>query len=342
MERNSSIEIYRIIATLAVLVFHFNGWLVGGMPKHFDLEHLSMFRFSQAVIESFSCICVNMFLVISGYFGLRLKWHSVFQICLLLFSIHIPFYVMDVMFFNETFTIKDFIRKFMIISNGGYFIQCYLMLMFLSPVINSFIEKYGKNGLRWCIMFLIVEFWFDCVTHVEFFGFNHGYSVLHFVLMYMLARYVFLYKDKFLQFKKWYWVAGYVFCSFVIFLMYVLNVNYIWQYSNPVVVVSSVCSFMPFLYRNYVNRWVNWVAQSTLAVYIIHVTAPVYYLVVRFDNFILCHYNYPVYLLLALWGVILIFFVSILYDKVRLVFTNPIYNCMIRFVEKQKDGKSSI
>ena len=35
MERNSSIEIYRIIATFAVLIFHFNGWLVGGMPKHF-------------------------------------------------------------------------------------------------------------------------------------------------------------------------------------------------------------------------------------------------------------------------------------------------------------------
>lgn len=342
MERNSSIEIYRIIATIAVLVFHFNGWLVGGMPKQFDLEHLSMFRFSQAVIESFSCICVNMFLVISGYFGLRLKWHSVFQICLLLFSIHIPFYVMDVMFFNETFTLKDFIRKLMIISNGGYFIQCYLMLMFLSPVINSFIEKYGKNGLRWCMMFLIVEYWFDCVTHVEFFGFNHGYSVLHFILIYMLARYIFLYKDKLMQFKKRYWVAGYVFCSFVIFLMYVLNVNYIWQYSNPVVVVSSVCSFMPFLYRNYVNRWVNWVAQSTLAVYIIHVTVPVYHLVVRFDNYILYHYNYSVYLLLMLWGVISIFFISILYDKVRLVFTNPIYNYMIKFVAKHKDGKSAI
>lgn len=341
MERNSSIEIYRIIATFAVLVFHFNGWLVGGMPKHFDLEHISFFRLSQAVIESFSCICVNMFIIITGYFGLRLKWHTIFQICLLLISIHIPFYVLDCFFFNESLTLIDLIRKLFVISNGGYFIQCYLMLMFLSPVINSFIEKYGKKGLRWCIIFLFVEFWFDCVTHVDFMGFNHGYSVLHFILIYMLARYICLYKDKLMQFKRWYWAEGYVLCSFIIFLMYVMDVNYIWQYSNPVVVVSSICSFIPFLYRQYVNRWVNWVAQSTLAVYIIHVTVPVYHLVVRFDNYILYHFNYPVYLLLALWGVVSIFLISILYDKVRLVFTKPIYNCVIRFVEKQKDGKSS-
>lgn len=342
MERNSSIEIYRIIATLTVLVFHFNGWLVGGMPKHFDDEHISCFRMTQAVIESCSCICVNMFLVISGYFGIRLKWQSALRICLLLFSIHIPFYIVDCMFFNEFFTLKEFARKFLVISNGGYFIQCYLMLMFLSPVINSFIEKYGRSGLRWCVLFLIVEFWFDCVTHVEFLGFNHGYSVIHFILIYMLARYVYLYRETLLKFKEWYWAAGYVLCSFILFLMYVMDVNYIWQYSNPVVVASSICSFIPFLYRQYVNRWVNWVAQSTLAVYIIQVTVPVYHLLVRYDKYILFHYDYPTYLLLALGGVFLVFVVSIIYDKVRLVFTNPIYNYVVKLVEAQKDEKSSL
>lgn len=340
MKRNSSVELYRIIATFAVLVFHFNGWLVGGMPKHFDVDHISSFRMTQAIIESCSCICVNMFLVISGYFGIRLKWQSVLRICLLLFSIHIPFYFIDCMFFNESFTLKEFVRKFLIISNGGYFIQCYLMLMFLSPVINSFIEKYGKSGLRWCVIFLIVEFWFDCVTHVEFFGFNHGYSVIHFILIYMLARYVYLYREKLLLFKKWHWVVGYTLCSFVILLMYVLDVNYIWQYSNPIIIASSICSFMPFLYRYYVNNGVNWVAQSTLAVYIIHVTVPVYHYVVMYDNYILNHYDYPVYLILAFCGVMSIFVVSILYDKVRLVFTNPIYNCILKFMDTQKNGKS--
>ena len=99
MERNSSVELYRIIATFAVLIFHFNGWLVGGMPKYFDIDNLSTFRVTQAVIESCSCICVNMFLVISGYFGLHLKFQSVLRICLLLLSVHVPFYIADCLFF---------------------------------------------------------------------------------------------------------------------------------------------------------------------------------------------------------------------------------------------------
>ena len=164
LERNSSIEIYRIIATFAVLVYHFNGWLVGGVPKYFDIDRISSFRITQALIESSSCICVNMFIVISGYFGLRLKWQSVLKICFLLLSVHIPFYMFDCLFFDATFVMKEFVRKFLIVSNGGYFIQCYLMLMFLSPLSILLLRK--QIGERDC--FLLLCLW----------GLNFGLIVL--------------------------------------------------------------------------------------------------------------------------------------------------------------------
>lgn len=339
MVRNSSIETCRILATFTVLAFHFNGWLAGGIPKHFDTDHISVFRVSQAAIESFTCICVNMFLIISGFLGMKLKWRFILCICLLLVSVHVPFYLMDCFFFSEQFEIKTFLRKFLVISNGGYFIQCYLMLMFLSPVLNSYIEKYGKSGFHWCILFIVVEFWFDCITHTDYLGFNHGFSVIHFVLVYMIARYLNLYQDVLLQYRKMYWVISYLLCSMAIFIMYFLDVDYIWQYSNPVIVFSAICSFMPFLYHNYVNKWVNWIAQSTLSVYIIHVTVPVYYMVGRFDKYILTHYNYSAYLIFALSGIIIVFVLSILYDKIRLLFTTPIYNCVIKAVEYNSHEK---
>ena len=43
-QRNSSVELYRIIATLTVLIVHFNGWFVGGMPEKFDWGNLTLFR----------------------------------------------------------------------------------------------------------------------------------------------------------------------------------------------------------------------------------------------------------------------------------------------------------
>lgn len=335
MERNSSIEIYRIIATFAVLVYHFNGWLVGGVPKYFDIDRISSFRITQALIESSSCICVNMFIVISGYFGLRLKWQSVLKICFLLLSVHIPFYMFDCLFFDATFVMKEFVRKFLIVSNGGYFIQCYLMLMFLSPIINSFVEKADrKKGLFFTLMFVGVEFWFDCITHTDYFGFQHGYSVMHFIVVYMIARYVFIYREELLRLKRCYWVAAYIASSLIILTMYVCGVNFIWQYSNPMIIISAVCSFIPFLYKSFSNKWINWIASSTLAVYIIHVTVPVYDILVKYDSYILEYYNYPIYLLLALSGVIVLFVISIIYDKFRLLFTNPIYNSIIKFIEK--------
>ena len=331
MERNSSIEVYRILATFAVLVFHFNGWLVGGMPKHFDMDNVSLFRIVQALIEACTCICVNMFIIISGYFGIRLKFQSVLRICLLLFSIHVPFYIIDCLFFDNTFQLKVFVKTFLVISNGGYFIQCYMMLMFLSPIINSFVENNKVGGLYYCVLFLFVEFWFDCITHTDNIGFNHGYSVIHFVLIYMLARYLSLNKERFLEYKKQMWIFGYLLCSLIIFEMYLLDINYVWQYSNPIIIFSAFCSFIPFLYNSYLNENINWVAKSTLAVYIIHVTVPVYYIVKGLDNYCLLYYSYPSYLLCMICCSLAVFVISIFYDKVRLLVTNPLERVLLLF-----------
>lgn len=341
MERNSSIELYRIIATFAVLVFHFNGWLVGGMPKHFDIDNISFFRISQAIIESCSCICVNMFLVISGYFGIHLKFQSVLRICLLLLFILVPFYIFDCLIFDKTFLCKEFIRKIMVISSGGYFIQCYFMLMLFSPILNAFVEKYEKKkGLYFVLILVLVEFWFDCITHTDYMGFRYGFSVLHFMIVYMVARYVNLYRQELVTFKKKHWIFAYLICTSIILLMYISGINYIWQYSNPIIILSAVCSFLPFIYNSFFNKWINWVSSSTLAVYIIHVNDPFYNVVVEYDKYILTHYQYPTYLFLAAVGVICVFIISILYDKLRLIISDPVLNFVMYLYHSRSNGKT--
>lgn len=321
--RNSSVELYRIIATFAVLVVHFNGWFVGGMPEYFDVHHLSLFRVSQMLIEAATCICVNMFLVISGYFGVRLKWESIVKICLLLFCIYIPFYLFSAIY-NSEFGVSSFIRNFFVISKSGYFIQCYLMLVFLSPALNSFVEKYGKSILWWSLVFLGIEFWFGCIMKVEALGFNKGYSVIHFVLMYMIARCLSLYKEQLIKVRCWKWVAGYMLCTILIALMYVVGIKFCWDYSNPLVVFSSICSFMPFIYYNYENKFINWIAKSTLAVYIIQVTNPVYAVIVKLDRFMLDTNPYSVYLLLSMLFIIFFFILCVLYEKMCGIAIRPI------------------
>ena len=302
------------------------------MPESFDVYHISGFRIGQTIIEAATCICVNMFLIISGYFGLRLKWESIVKICLLLLSVYIPFHLLAAIYKSE-FNVFSFTRDFLVITKSGYFIQCYLMLIFLSPVLNSFVEKYAKHlVLKWTIVFLVIEFWFGCMMKVEALGLNQGYSVIHFVLMYMIARCLFLYRTELTKVNRWIWGVGYLVCIVVISLMYIAGFKYCWDYSNPVVVFSSICSFMPFIYYNYENKLINWIAQSTLAVYVIQVTNPVHSVIVKVDCFLLEMNSYSVYLLKSLLFIILFFFLCILYDKICGIVINPLYKCVLKFV----------
>ena len=335
--RNSSIELYRIIATFAVIIVHFNGWFVGSLPESFDVHHLSSFRIGQTIIEAATCICVNMFLIISGYFGLRLKWESVIKICLLLLFIYIPFYLFTAVYKSE-FEIRTLIRNFFVITKSGYFIQCYLMLIFLSPALNSFIDKYERKLLlKWTIVFLSIEFWFGGIMKVEALGFNKGYSVIHFVLMYMIARCLFLYKTELTRLRWWTWGLGYLICTVVISLMYIAGVKYCWDYSNPVVVASSICSFIPFIYYNYENKIINWIAKSTLAVYIIQCTDPVYSFIVKLDNSMLEANPYFIYLLESLLVIVVLFFLCILYDKLCGIAIKPLSKCILQYINSKSE-----
>lgn len=315
-ERNSSIELYRIIATFAVLIVHFNGWFVGDWPlPAYDISSPTLFRTSQMIIGAAVIICVNMFVIISGYFGIRLKLSSVLKLIIYLALIYVPLYIVKCVS-NHEFVLTDFIERCCVISYAGYFIQCYFMLMILSPVINAFIDKYGRDSLKWVLLFWGLEFWFDCIMEVEELGYNRGYSVIHFVLMYMIARCIKLYEDDIKKIKQWVWVLGYLLSSIVIIICFLVGITWCWDYSNPVVVFSSVCSFLPFLYKTYHNKVINWIASGTLAVYIIHVTYFIRSTLQRTDANLLETNSYPMYLIKIFVVILMVFVVSVIYGVV--------------------------
>ena len=78
-ERESNVELFRILAMFLVLVVHFTGWFVGGLADPFDSTKDLSFRMGQMVMEALSVVCVNCFLIISGWFGIRLKFKSIWN-----------------------------------------------------------------------------------------------------------------------------------------------------------------------------------------------------------------------------------------------------------------------
>lgn len=326
--RNSSIELFRIIAAFYVLVVHWNGWFVGGMPDEFDLQNTSAFRVGQAFIEAQTCVCVNLFLLITGYFGVRLKWQTIVRIYLLLVSIYIPFYIVSCLRLGEIFCLKALVDRLLAFSHAGYFVQCYVMLIFMSPILNAFIERNKRSHvLVWTIALMSIAGYFDFWRNISALGFGRGYAMMHFILTYMVGRTIFLFKKEFLSINKVSWVAGYFICTIMIALIYMFfDMPIIYNYTCPLVIFSSICLFVPFLYKSFYSPIINWIAKGTFAIYIIQVTNPVFYKLRVWDKSLLEHFPYPIYWLVSLAFVSDFMLICILYDKIASYITKPIEN----------------
>ena len=317
-ERNSSVEMYRILAVFSVLIVHYNAWFLGGMPESFDFSNPTAHRIGQLIIEAMTICCINCFLIISGFFGIRLRWQGVAKFIILLLGVFLPFYFLDCIVGEASLTLKSLWANCRVITKGGYFVQGYLMLMLLSPMLNAFVEQQGKNMLKWVLMLVGIEFWFDCLTPEQtWLGFNQGYSVPHFCLVYLIGRCLFLYQESLMKLRRRLWVALYFLAVALIAVMYLLKVRYALYYSNPLVIMTAICSFMPFIYRQWVSKPVNWIASGTFAVYLIQVTEPAFSFLCQTDKTLLAENSYGVYLLKSAILLVVFFLLCVLYDKLR-------------------------
>lgn len=116
--RNSSIEVYRILATFSVLLAHFNGWFIGGIEP-FNVHSISTFAIGQLSIASICACCVNCFLLISGYFGINLRFYSVAKFLIQLIGIFLPLYIISTLVLGGAISLKMLIYNALPLTRGG-------------------------------------------------------------------------------------------------------------------------------------------------------------------------------------------------------------------------------
>ena len=334
-QRNSSVELFRILATFLVIIVHLNGWMAGGLVDWNDgtipIEH----KVSQLIIQSLCVVCVNCFLIISGYFGLKLKFSSVWKMWTLLVSIYVPFYLVSCIFGSLNFSLFSLITKVLAFPCESYFVQNYMMLLFISPVLNSFIESQKDQLAIYALSLFIIEVVMESVFNNKCLYIEEGYSLFHFITIYMMARATFFHKDRILKKRKIFWLFGYFFCAAIVCLLHFTSYKHTWAYSNPVVIIESFMLFFPFLYSTYHNRIINWIAGGTFAVYIIQVTEPVAGWLFKYDQYALQHFDYMAYLLMMLLFCMVFFAVCRIYKELMHRILNPIVKPLGNYIENQ-------
>lgn len=324
-KRDSNIELLRIIAMLLVLITHAS-YVSLDPPSRIDIDTSVGGAFIRALCESFSEVCVNSFILISGWFGIQRRFSRlaefVFQV--LFISILIYFIAYSLGLTNPMST-NEWL-DFVMFKYGSYwFVRAYIILYIFAPVLNAFIEKCDNFQIKWFLM----SFYF-AQTIYGFYNsggwFSSGYSPLSFMGLYLLARYIRLYPNRFTQFNKTVDISLYIIISILTAILSLSSTYFFdktgtvfFLYSSPMVILSSVYFFLFFTKFSLQSAIINWISVSSFAVYLVHCSPSIfhpYYVDVISQWFEV--YTNAEFILYVSGFILAVFVFSILFDKIRI------------------------
>lgn len=266
-------ELLRIVAMLLVLVVHADFVSLGVPSRHPGDFYSLMSEILRVAIEMGALVCVNIFVLISGWFTIRPTAKGItaflFQVVFLLMLCFIFMGLTGL----KPFTIGCFAGSFCL-TESMWFVKAYAGLYLLAPLLNLYCERVDERTLRITVVgFYIYQ------TMWGFIGNNgsvaNGYSVLSFMGLYLLARYMRLYYTG-SRHKSWLWLYGLTVVLNTIAFFFFPKEIAVCSYANPLVVLGSLGVMMFFTGLNIrQNYWINAVAATCFGVYLVHASPAV-------------------------------------------------------------------
>lgn len=201
-KRLANYELLRTIAMVMVVVLHF----LSHSDSLLSLEtSVSGVRILGTLLESFCLVAVNVYILISGYFGVKSSYHPIKAVSLLC---QIWFYAFFLLAAAMLLGLPTGLREmgiygavkylFPIESETYWFATSYLMLYIISPVLNRGARELSQKQLQITIGGLLVLFCvIKSISPVAFPVDRYGYDLPWFICVYLIAAYLGLYGSDF-------------------------------------------------------------------------------------------------------------------------------------------------
>lgn len=333
--RNSNIELLRLLSMLMVLVLHsFWGYTHGsGLPQAVDF-----------FVDCAAICAVNVFLIISGYFGIKWKLKSIFSLLFQLFFYAFAVYGVAALMGVIDFSFSGLLSNITCLYTHWSFITCYLLMFLCAPLLNAFVDNVTDKKLLGFIIILVISE--NLLTRKYFF--------LNYCTMYLIGRYIF--KSGILNNNKIKAGWGYLITTFLIFIFVFVSFKYLhitdagkmqsipWglDYAAPLVILQAVFLFILFARFKFQSRFVNWCAASCLSIYLIHMHPAIKQ--IGYYNYTESLYSLPLFehIWKLVFLIIVVFFGSILIDKVRIPISSLFYKLFVWFLNKTKISNTNI
>ncbi len=320
-------EFLRIVSMLFVLILHAN-FLGIHAPNPSDVHATPFSSIIRCFIEALSIVAVDVFVLISGWFGIKYSFQKLWTLCFQVLFFSVGFFVVFAIINpSEAFTI-DKIKGIFLLNGDYWFVKAYIILFLLSPILNAFVESVSRK------QFLIVLFSFYAFhtlygwlmdASVSFT--MNGTTGLSFIGLYLLGRYIRLYPCRLTTMRKCQDLSVYISCAVILTICNLVLLHTgqqisvegrLYSYASPVVIVSSAALLLFFSKLSFTSKVVNWIASSCFAVYLFHSNG--FFFGKYYRNLIEYIYYDTNY---SLFGVIayiaFVYIVAVLLDKIRIV-----------------------
>lgn len=287
LDRDSNIELLRILAMLGIIISHMIGWspnfgqIISGANKQtLFLELLS----------GLGKIGVHVFFLISGYFSVKKDFVNVRGLVKiwkksLFYQVLFAFLMVLIGLIISGSINQNHKTKLYWLSNISpighwWFIVTYLIVMMFSPVINKLLrENSARDVGRFLLIFGVIFYGFSLLGNLNQPRVNFddpNYRIITCVLTYAIGGFLALHKPKICN-------RGLFILSFLAILAHIIwcwNVVYggfekglrydTWD-NHFISLWLAICWFMIFLRLKIGQiKLINWLASFSFAVYLIH------------------------------------------------------------------------
>lgn len=294
--RESNLELLRIIATIFVIILHYNNVGIGGGFRY--TADLGYHYHVLLGFEMISICAVNIFIMISGYFMCAPRKTDISKpILLYLEVILFTFlkYGMNLATKGVSFSLGAFLRCLLPLN---WYVTVYIALYLISPFLNKIIRGISLPQFRKLLIVSMVCFsvWpsildaVQAVTGIDLSelsplgiqGSGNGYTIVNFVLMYFIGAYLKVSAEESKHASIFRSVAAYLICSILLILYTRISFSGALSYCNPIVILQAVALFRVFQSLQIKSIAINVAASCSFGVYLLHTNFFPYFLIEHF------------------------------------------------------------
>ena len=336
--RQLNFELLRVFSMMLVLLFHANFWSIGEPCFQSGLNVHDLIR---TFLESLCMPCVNLFIMISGWFGINPTVRGLSKFLFQCIFISVLIEVVFVFTYNEEFGINS-VREIFYLSHTDYFVKSYILLFLFSPILNTFVE-YNNEVLTRKTLFALGVF----VLFLGWIcGIGEGGRLLDFCFYYLTARFL----NKFhpnliMNLSKAKLLIYYIIASIALTLLYVcpnaiglgspsLSQRY-WSYISPFCMVQTIVVFLLFAKilitppiantNSFISRIcvaLEFFSSSCFAVYLININYRIQPLFKEYFYSLHNNFTFPSWCCLVIISTFVFFLICVLLDKLRITCWN--------------------